>query len=169
MGYHVEIEGAKLTIKAEVQDQVLAIWKELNSSKHDHQKRGGGGGKKWYSWMTEDYDKNCQTIDDILEELRFDIQRMPNNDVKIVDFQSKLGQEDVFFKAIAHLIEPGQYLLWKGEDRNSFAWAFDGKKLLNVDPDELSPKKKEIVSEVKEESATPELIAPPKKSKRYQL
>lgn len=170
MGYHIEIEDANLTIKAEVQEQVIHIWKELNSPRYDNQKRGGGGGgKKWYSFMTEDYDKNCKTIDDILEELRFDIKRMPNNDVKIVDFQSKLGQEDVFFKAISHLIEPGQYLLWKGEDGSQFAWSFDGKKLLNVEPGELPNNKNIKNSEDKKDSSKPELIAPPKKTKRYQL
>ena len=172
MGYHIQIEKANLVIKAEVQKQVLAIWKDLNSPKYDNQKRGGGDGKKWYSWMSEDYDKKCSTIDDVLEELRFDIQRMPNNDVKIVGFESKMGQEDVFFKAISHLIEPEQYLLWKGEDGSPFAWSFDGKKILNVDPDKLPPSTNKQTNKdesLQSSNSKPELIAPPKKTKRYQL
>ena len=149
MGYHVQIEKSNLTIKAQVQEEILNIWKELNLSKHNHLKNGGNSDKKWYSFMSDDYDKTCTNIDDILEELRFDIKRMPNNDVKIIDFESKMGQESMFFRAISHLIEHGQYISWKGEDDASFFWSFDGEKLLNCDPERLNSPPKSLTSQVK--------------------
>lgn len=134
MGYYVNLQRSTVVIPAGVRDEVLKRWKELNDPKNDHLKNGGSysGGKKnqsWYSWMSPDYDKECNSPEDVLKELGFDVETDEDGNISMISYDSKTGQEDLFFKTIADLIPAGQYMGWQGEDGAIFIWLFDGSKM----------------------------------------
>lgn len=86
-------------------------------------KHGGGGGHFWYSWMPEKYDETCNSVEEILDHLGFDFQRTTEG-ILITGYYRKMGQEDLFFQRISHLIE-GE-ISWIGEDDETWTWLFDG-------------------------------------------
>jgi hypothetical protein len=132
MGYEVKIRDSSAVIPTEHKATILQIWKTLNHPRFDSKKRGGSciAGKmveKWYSWMTPDYDKTCRTVESVLDMLGFEYEVLANGDVVIIGYDSKKGQETVFFNAVAHLVT-GQ-ISWLGEGAGDFdddyVWDFD--------------------------------------------
>lgn len=128
MGYYVEGNGY-LVIKKEnlaaAHEAIMALQDAPDSAK-----RGGAyfsGGKQtasWYSWMPED----LRTLPDtrsVFETLGFEIEESDNGDIVIGHYDSKIGQEEVFFAAAAPFIEDGGYE-WTGEDSAFWTWEFIG-------------------------------------------
>lgn len=129
MGYYVQITNSSCVIDAVVKPQVYQIWCDLNHPRHNDQKNGGSwrDGKKavfWYSWMDEHYDQTCKTAEDILNMLGFTYETLADFSLRITGYESKMGQEDVFFKAVAHLLT-GE-IAWRGEDNCEYTWTFYG-------------------------------------------
>ena len=127
MGYHVEIVKSDLRIPAENQPEVYLRWCKLNDPANDHLKHGGSyhGMKKeksWYSWMDMDYDKTCRTVGDILQQLGFDFTVEKNGDILITSYDSKTGQEELFFDRVRDLVDGT--VDWVGEDEENFRWDF---------------------------------------------
>lgn len=139
MGYYVRLEYSTVKIPKANKDAVLARWKELNDPKYNKHKNGGSwtGGKQtsWnYSWMDTDYDKTCNTIEEILEMMGFGYHTHENGDVSVTSYDNKTGQEDIFFGHIADLIPDGQYIDWVGEEEESWRWIFSNGKMVNQEP-----------------------------------
>jgi len=127
MGYHVELIRSSAVIPKEVQDEVLQIWKDLNKPENDHQKNGGTyqGGKtisKHYSWMDPAYDQKVKSCQDVLDALGFDYEEDGYGNISITRYDKKMGQEELFFDAVSHLITG--HMLWIGEDDDTFRWNF---------------------------------------------
>ena len=130
MGYYVVTLKSSCIIKKENQTKAFHLACELN--KHDDLKRGGGysGGKKtasWFSWMDADYDKTCKNIQEVVEMLGFETAILENGDLSILFYDSKTGQEELFFKTMESCIN-GQ-ILWQGEDFDTYAWDFSSGKM----------------------------------------
>ena len=130
MGYNVRIVNSTLSIPDEVKAQVYAIWCALNKPHNNHLKNGGGysGGRQtqhWYSWMDEHYDQTCKSVEDILDQLGFEHVPNANCGIDIIGYDSKTGQEDLFFQRVAHLLN-GK-IQWLGEDGGRWTWQFDGQ------------------------------------------
>lgn len=126
MGYYVNGEG-ELTIKKECLNYAYEAMMALQE-KPAEGKRGGGGGKAWYSWMPEDL-RTIPTVQDVFRELGFEVEvEGESGDVLIGNYDSKMGQEEVFFAAAAPFIEDGEYE-WKGEDGEFWKWSFHGGKM----------------------------------------
>lgn len=131
MGYNIRIQKSTAIIIAKNKAEVLQRWKNLNKPENNHLKNGGswGGGNKqnyWYSWMDENYDQTCNTCEDILEMMGFDYEVNEIGDISITYYDSKTGQEDLFFNEVADLVE-GK-ILFIGEDDAAYKWVFqDGK------------------------------------------
>ena len=132
MGYYVNGNG-ELRIKKENLDKAYEALMALQDAPNKA-KRGGssGGGQEprfWYSWMPED----LRTLPDtkaVFAELGFEVRDDENGDLLISCYDSKTGQEDVFFAAAAPFIEDGEYD-WTGEDGEFWRWQFtDGKMFL---------------------------------------
>jgi len=134
MGYYVRIVKSTAVIPAENKETVLQIWKDLNKPENNHLKNGGGwtGGvktKHWYSWMDADYDKTCNSVEEILAQMGFDCTLHGNGDVSIDDYDSKTGQEELFLNAVDNLIT-GK-IKWMGEEGESWTTHFKGDDVIN--------------------------------------
>jgi hypothetical protein len=137
MGYYVRITKSTTVIPNEHRNEVVKLWKLLNHPKFDERKRGGSyqGGKKakaWYSWMTEDYDQTCNTVEDVLDMLGFEHELSQDGSVQVTEYDNKTGQEDIFFNTVAHLITGEMY--WIGEDDDRYKWNFDAITAPLYDP-----------------------------------
>jgi len=129
MGYYVSITKSDCKIAAEVKSRVYKTWCDLNHPRNNHQKRGGsysGGAQTawWYSWMTEHYDQECKTVEEILDMLGFGYDKIADGSILVTDYDSKTGQEELFFKAVAHLLTGT--INWRGEEDARWSWTFHG-------------------------------------------
>jgi hypothetical protein len=130
MGYEVKIVRSDLRIPAEKQPEVYLRWCKLNDPANDHLKGGGsyhGGVREhaWYSWMDEDYDKTCRTVGEILHQLGFEYTVGNGGDIFVTGYDSKTGQEELFFDRVSDLIDGS--VEWEGEDGENFTWNFTKK------------------------------------------
>jgi hypothetical protein len=90
-----------------------------------------------------------------------------SGDIVIQSYDSKTGQEDLFFKKIGDLVKAGSLMQWRGEDGARYGWFFDGAKM-----QELSVKEALIlVSDFDTEPSqkVEQKTEKPKKKSRYQL
>ena len=130
MGYNVYLEKSTVTLLSSKESEAFERLKALNDPKNDGIKRGGSstGGvytAKWFSWMTEDYDKTCGNITEIFTMLGFDTAREDNGALKFTGYDSKTGQEALFLETISDLLTPG-YMEWTGEDDAHWRVHFNG-------------------------------------------
>lgn len=137
MGYYVNIWDSDCRIAAAVKPQVYKIWCDLNHPSNNHKKRGGQftGGEQtawWYSWMSEHYDQECKTVEEILDQLGFGYDTLDDGSLVITDYDRKTGQEELFFNEIAHLLTGT--ISWGGEEGESWDWTFqDSAQVLTIE------------------------------------
>lgn len=144
MSYYVETIESNFVLKSENYDKAYQAVCELN--RNDDAKQGGCYGgepamkpvnsnsvsnnpNKWYSWMQWNYDETCNNIIEVLEMLGFDVCANENA-IDGLYYDNKMGQEDIFFDAIAPYVESGSYIVWCGEDRTMWVWAFEDGKMI---------------------------------------
>jgi hypothetical protein len=85
---------------------------------------------KWFSWMDANYPEKCKNMEDILHELGFEnIKYDENGNLIDLSYNSKIGDEELFFESMARFIYPGSYINWRGEDNEIWQWYFDGESL----------------------------------------
>lgn len=130
MGYYVNGNG-ELRIKKEnlaaAYDALMALQDAPNKAKRGGSSGGGEAPRFWYSWMPED----LRTLPDtkaVFAELGFEVNDDENGDLLISCYDSKTGQEDVFFAAAAPFIEDDEYE-WTGEDGAFWLWKFEDGKM----------------------------------------
>jgi hypothetical protein len=130
MGYYVSGNG-ELRIKKEnlaaAYDALMALQDAPNKAKRGGSSGGGQEPRFWYSWMPED----LRTLPDtkaVFAELGFEVKDDENGDLLISCYDSKTGQEDVFFAAAAPFIEDDEYE-WTGEDGAFWLWKFEDGKM----------------------------------------
>ena len=135
MGYYVSITSTNWLLPIVNESAALDALKKLNSSENDHLKRGGrwGGGvagktESWFSWMPSDYDKTVKSVAEVLDMLGFETKVDPEG-TRIVGYDSKTGQEELFLATIAHFVEPGSAIDWRGEDDAIWRYQFDGTRM----------------------------------------
>jgi hypothetical protein len=76
--------------------------------------------------MDWNYPETLKNVQDVLTSLGFAVD---NDDtyIHILDYDSKTGAEEHFFKAIEHFLEGA--IAWKGEDGTLFGWKFENGKM----------------------------------------
>lgn len=121
MGYYISITEAGFEIPET--EEVLTVLKEANTKFHDW-KRGGSwsGGEekdKWFSWMPSKYDEMVTSVAEVFQMLGFTTE---NKDGKVLltDYDSKVGQEELFLALVAPFVEEGSFINWMGEDGNKW-------------------------------------------------
>ena len=130
MGYYVNGNG-ELRIKKEnlaaAYDALMALQDAPPKAKRGGSSGGGEAPRFWYSWMPEDL-RTLPDTKSVFAELGFEVNDNENGDLLISCYDSKTGQEDVFFAAAAPFIEDGEYD-WTGEDSDFWRWQFRGGKM----------------------------------------
>ena len=125
MGYYVYIQQSTFKLPAKDYDAAYEAMCALNQ--YDDIKRGGsfgGPGKdiKWFSWMAEDYPSECSNAQEILEMLGFACVE-EDNALTIDQYDSKMGQEDLFLEAICPWASG--HIVWCGESGDSWMDNYD--------------------------------------------
>lgn len=128
MGYYVSISDTDFSIpKAHLEDAYTAM---CDINRFHKLKRGGGGGEAWFSWMPANYPDVLSTAEEILNELGFEFIVDPTTgDLTSFTYDSKIGNEDIFFCSIAPFIKKGSYINWTGEDGEMWQWYFTGERM----------------------------------------
>lgn len=128
MGYYVYISDTDFSIpKAHLEDAYTAM---CDINQFDQFKTGGGPKDKWFSWMRPNYPDVLSTAEEILNELGFEFSVDPTTgDLISFTYDSKIGNEDIFFCAIAPFIKKGSYINWVGEDGEMWQWYFTGGRM----------------------------------------
>lgn len=135
MGYYVHTAEVNFRIKKANLDKAYQAVCEIN--KHNDLKGGGSStGEKWFSWMMADYPAHCKDIFEVLHQLGFEVvvSEDPENkgDIMWLSYDSKTGDEKVFFTALAPFIEDGSFINWVGEDHDLWQWMFKDGKMLHI-------------------------------------
>lgn len=149
MGFYVEIEESDLFIKKEDFQSCYKAMCKLND--YDHLKRGGGWGgecssddprpeglnyhpAKWFSWMDPNYPETIATFHQMLLQLGFEPEYDDNENLIAVAYNNKLGQEELFFHAIAPWVCDHSFIQWRGEDGGQWRWRFYGGNMRMQEP-----------------------------------
>ena len=146
MGYFVETAEIDFAIPAENLDAAYEAMCKLNA--HDELKHGGvWGGKdedyakpagstslassarKNFSWMDWNYDETCATAQEIFEQLGFDTDVDEEGNLRVLFYDNKTGQEELFLEACAPYVDQGSYIIWHGEDNAMWQNEFDGETM----------------------------------------
>lgn len=135
MGYNVEIIRSTAKIPAANLKRAYEKMCALNTT-HHAQKRGGswGGGQKqeaWFSWMDANYPETCKDAQAVLEQLGFYTGFNEQGDLLIEGYGSKMGQEDLFLKAIENEAE-GE-IEWVGEDHERWTTVLKGDSVIDAE------------------------------------
>lgn len=120
MGYYVRSYESDNNFKVRKENFDAAYKAMVALNDHDDLKRGGsfgpeGARNKWFSWMDPNYPDSCQDFGAILQALGF-IAIYDETGLVGIDYDNKMGQEDLFLKAIAPYVEDGSHILWRGEE-----------------------------------------------------
>lgn len=130
MGYNVKIIESTAFIPNENLEKAYDVMCALNTT-HHHLKRGGSFGRghenKWFSWMHADYPSRCIHASEILKMLGFETTETVIG-LKIIDYDSKTGQENLFLESIKYLAIG--YIKWRAEDDEEWITQFYGDSVI---------------------------------------
>lgn len=131
MGYYVNTEDVNILIKKEDFDAVYKIMCELND--HDELKRGGSYGgnndqqpgdrysrNKWFSWMDWNYPETCSNLQEVLNQVGFEVSYNDNGDINRLSYSNKTGNEDYFLACLSGYTPDGSYIEFNGEESNDY-------------------------------------------------
>ena len=144
MGYYVSTTMSHFTLPREHMDDAYRALCALNAD--DTHKTGGAypedavrpadstsvstNPNRWFAWMPWNYDEICPDVVSILETLGFEVT---TDDTGIIDLaypEQKTGQEDLFLEALAPYVTPGSFIVWTGEEGETWVDDFDGTQML---------------------------------------
>lgn len=130
MGYYVTLEESTFTLPTDELDE--AYRRMCNLNERDDLKNGGSysGGKmtaKWFSWMPENYPETCENADSIFRELGFQTEQSAEG-LKLVGYDSKTGQEELFLQAVCDLAAADSRMYWIGEDGQRWMYEYGGER-----------------------------------------
>ena len=123
MGYSVYIERSTAQIKRENFEKIKKAWIDMDKNQHD-KKRGytSASDERWFSWM-DSWESAKDGVVSTLEQLGFDVENDETKDyISIVKYNSKIGQENLFFEAIGKYVTGS--IIWVGEDDDTWTWKF---------------------------------------------
>lgn len=142
MGYYATATGSVI-VPAENIDAAYDALVQLNT-REDLKNGGRWGGTpaekpadsasvaaspdKWFSWMDWNYDEVETSALDIIKRLGFEVEELHNGSFELYSYDSKVGSEEHFLKAIAPFVTEGSEMTWTGEDGEMWRWLFtDGE------------------------------------------
>lgn len=135
MGYYVQLIYAEFVIPENA--EVLQVLKDLNHKpgvkKNGGSYSGGKQDKSWFSWMPENYDETVQSVQEVFELLGF-VCSPREGGFELMDYDNKIGQEDLFIQEVAPYVDEGMYLEWLGEDGARWKYVVEGGEVRMYEP-----------------------------------
>lgn len=142
MGYYVRITDQSLSFKdaAAATAAFVALKMEFCTDAYIQAHARGGswsGGQQvsWhYSWVDTTRLQQASSVWEIMA-LFFDDAVTQHQDGAsfALEYDNKLGQEELLFRNLAPFIAPGSYVRWEGEDGLRWRWEFDGTTMVEDD------------------------------------
>lgn len=141
MGYHITLTSLDVRLKPGTDKlQVLAHLKAMMLTPEALRSKATGGQSpetgdvfedKWYAWTSTKALLNAETLEEYLGE--FLESAALDEDTLYFEYNSKMGNEDVLFEALAPFIVAGSHIDWQGEDGSLWRYKFDGTTMKAVD------------------------------------
>jgi hypothetical protein len=141
MGYSVETLECNFVVKAEnfekaydamcklnAEDGLKEGYSYLSCERPADSKSVSSNPHKYFSFMPWNYDEVYTDFLDVLSALGFEVSTNSDGDLEDIYFCDRMGQEYLFLEAIAPYVEPGSYVVWRGEDGTMWVYEFlEGK------------------------------------------
>lgn len=161
MGYCIYIEEIDVSFPVKNAERILQAIKNLHGKEtiaDGKQLKNGKWSDHYFSWVNEDFYK-INDIKKMFEEWGWTIEKS-RGEYKITELlREKIGDDDIFFKAIAPFMNDG-FINVRGEDGNVWKWVFENGhfeekegRIEYDDPYEIfmSVYKKELTPELKKQ------------------
>lgn len=117
MGYYMQQEECVFKIKAENVPFALAAIKSIEG---DH-----------FSWVGDF--RPLDSFEKVMNEWRWDVYLDDKGNIVSIEFGGeKLGDDELLFTTIAPFVEPGSYIIMRGEEGALWKWKFDGKEMIET-------------------------------------
>ena len=152
MGYYISISNGQICIDRNNLPRFFSLVNLLMDDKNIEENGNGGSfsdGKKqksWYSWINTDKVREAAKNYDLIgvfAEWGYRIthtstmNELDFYDVEIEQGDTKIGDEEVFFSAIAPAIADGSQIDVKGEDDARWRWYWEDGKFFTQDADDV--------------------------------
>lgn len=125
MGYYMDMTYAVFHMKKENFGKALEALKAVFIPENMTCKDFVYGEERpHFSWVDTEKVLRSQLIEDALEAIRWDVGFNSNGDIDDIVFTGeKLGDDEIFFDAIAPYVEEGSYIEMHGETED-WRWVF---------------------------------------------
>ncbi len=127
MGYYVSIDDADWEITDN--GRSLQAIREMPEKYHAIKRGGDSNGNKWFSWMSDEQIKEAKCVQDVFNALGFETEKTEKG-FRIVGYNSKTGQEDLFLAVMAPWTNEDSYIIWRGEDGEMWKNRIEHKRML---------------------------------------
>ena len=123
MGYCMHVRDSMFTIKAADKERALELARGLLGKETIKDSSG-----RHFSWVDRRSMETAASIEEMLREWRWVPELNDDGDIIALEFEGeKLGDDLVFWQAIAPAVADGSYLEMVGEDGCIWRWWFDGE------------------------------------------
>ena len=130
MGYCIEMLDSKFKIKKEDFDKALESLKSVFVKDRMTCQDSSG---YHYSWINTNYVLEAETLSEALEEIRYETIYDDNGNIIQVEFTGeKLGDDMIFFEALAPYVEDESYISFAGEDGYLWKYIFEKGKVKEI-------------------------------------
>jgi hypothetical protein len=140
MTYNVRIVESTFFIPVKNRKKAYERMCLLNHTVTNSKKRGRNGLARfnapkfgphpdaWFTFLPWNFHEVLQSDEEILNNLGFDTTIEKNGNLKIVHYDSEMGQESLFLSAISNLSKG--YLIWIGQDGVVLGETYGGKEVI---------------------------------------
>lgn len=123
MGYYIDFRGCDFRIKASNKEAALSALKKLFVK------------RKQLGWVSQEDIKDKTSLEDALEECRWDTENSIEGDIDCIRFNGeKSGDDEIIFDAIAPYVEKDSFIEMQGEEGEMWRWVFDGEHCKEIYP-----------------------------------
>lgn len=130
MGFYTQIEDSAFLIPATKLDAALVALKDLNTNpQYADKKRSGSYQHPSFAWIDANFHEHVESAGDVFGLLGFETEENPEG-LTVTGYDGKTGNEDLFFGAVAHLVQPGSFIHFRGEDGSHWRYDFDGERMV---------------------------------------
>lgn len=117
MGFYARVTKSNVVLPFVHTPTMVARWKALKNTRP--------------AFMPDNYDTTAHSAQEILTLLGFTHETLITGDIRVVDFDTKSGAEEDFFKAIEDLV-PASSMNWVSDGHERWTWVFNGQTLTVV-------------------------------------